>query len=119
VTALPGANAILPALQLSGLPTDAFTFAGFLPSKDKGVRDVINQHKDERETTVFYESPKRIEKTLGVLSDIIPDRQISVVREISKLYEDALHGTASELLAIIQGKPLKGEIVPKSMTLMR
>lgn len=111
VTALPGANAILPALQLSGLPTDAFTFTGFLPSKDKGVRDVIAQYQNASETTVFYDSPKRIEKTCAILNDLIPNRQISIIREISKLYEDALHGTPSELLAIIKGKPLKGEIV--------
>jgi len=111
VTALPGANAILPALQLSGLPTDAFAFAGFLPSKDKGVRDIISQYKNARETMVFYESPKRIEKTCVILNDLIPNREISVIREISKLYEDALHGTASELLSMIREKPLKGEIV--------
>ncbi len=111
VTALPGANAILPAIQLSTLPSDHFTFVGFLPSKDKGVRDVLVRYLNVPETCVFYESPNRIEKTLNIINDVMGDRQIAVVREISKLYEQALHGSASEILTIMANKPLKGEIV--------
>ena len=111
VTALPGANAVLPALQLSGLPCDKFTFAGFLPSKDKALKDALSRLKTVSETTVFYESPNRIEKTLAVIADILGDRPMALVREISKLYEDSLRGTASGILAHIQVKPIKGEIV--------
>lgn len=110
VTALPGANAVLPAIQLSAMPSDEFTFLGFLPSKDKGVRDAITKIEDRVETCVFYESPNRIEKTLKIMAEMIPNRPIAVVREISKLYEEALRGKASEILSIIADKPLKGEI---------
>jgi 16S rRNA (cytidine1402-2'-O)-methyltransferase len=111
VTALPGANAVLPALQLSGLPCDNFTFAGFLPNKDKAVRESISAIKNRCETHVFYESPKRIEKTCAILADVLGDRHIAVVREISKLYEESIRGAAAEILDAIKNKPLKGEIV--------
>lgn len=111
VTALPGANAILPALQLSGLPTDKFTFGGFLPSKQSGVQQILKTYQNHPETLIFYDTAKRLEKTLMVLTDIYPTRQISVVREISKLYEESLRGTATEILASLTDKIIKGEIV--------
>ena len=111
VIALPGANAVLPALQLSGLPTDSFTFCGFLPSKEQGVRSSMAHYSHCPETVIFYDSPNRIEKTLNIINEIIPNRQIAVVREISKLYEESLCGFASEILLKIIQKPLKGEIV--------
>ena len=111
VTALPGANAVLPALQLSALPTDHFVFGGFIPAKDKAVRDLLDHYKGYAETLVFYDTAKRIEKTLSVMCEIIPDRQIAVVREISKLYEESLRGKAQDILQRLQVKPIKGEIV--------
>lgn len=110
VTALPGANAVLPALQLSAMPTDSFIFAGFLPSKDKGVRDAIENYKSRLETIIFYESPKRIAKTLMILKEIMPTRKLAVVREISKLYEEAIHMTAVDLADYIAENPVKGEV---------
>lgn len=110
VTALPGANAILPALQLSGMPTDVFLFAGFLPPKDKGVRDELKKYTGRKETCVFYESPKRIEKTLNIIAELMPDRRMAIVREISKLYEQSLRGTASEILSNLSDQSLKGEM---------
>jgi 16S rRNA (cytidine1402-2'-O)-methyltransferase len=111
VTALPGANAVLPALQLSGLPCDQFFFGGFLPAKDKALRDVLSRYIAVPETLIFYESPKRVEKTLSVIGDVLGNRQMALVREISKLYEDSIRGTAADILTHIQAKPVKGEIV--------
>ena len=68
VTALPGANAVLPALLLSAIPSDKFTFAGFLPSKDKAVKDTLANYSDRQETLIFYDSPKRILKSLKLQS---------------------------------------------------
>ena len=111
VTGLPGANAVLPAIQLSGLPSDKFVFGGFLPSKDKAVRDALYHYLNREETLVFYDSPKRVDKTLSVLEDMMPEREIAIVREISKLYEESLKGFATDLLKHITDKPLKGEVV--------
>ena len=111
ITALPGANAVLPALQLSAMPSDRFLFAGFLPSKDKGVRDVISEYADRRETLVFYESPNRIGKTLDIIAEIIPQREIAVIREVSKLYEESLIDNAKDLAEFLRVNPIKGEIV--------
>ncbi len=110
VTALPGANAVLPALQLSAMPTDKFMFAGFLPSKDKGVRDIFTSYKNRDETMIFYDSPKRVAKTLAILSDIMPDRAVALVREISKLYEEVFRMKAGNLADHIADNPVKGEI---------
>lgn len=111
VTALPGANAVLPALQLSGLPSDSFAFLGFLPAKDKALQDFLERQKARADTWLVYESPKRLVKTLAVMAQIMPDRPVAVSREISKLYEETLRGTASAILAQIGDKQVKGEIV--------
>lgn len=110
VTALPGANAVLPALLLSSLPSDRFLFIGFLPSKDKAMRDLLSEYADRPETLIYYESPKRLSKTLAALAEIMPDRQIAVVREISKLYEESICMNASDLADKIAANPVKGEI---------
>ena len=111
VTALPGANAVLPALQLSGIPCDQFIFGGFLPAKDKALRDVLSRYKNTMQTLIFYDSPKRVEKTLFAIDDIMGNRQVALVREISKLYEESIRGTAADIINTIQAKPIKGEIV--------
>lgn len=111
VTALPGANAVLPALQLSGLQSDSFTFGGFLPSKDKAMRDMIAAYANRRETILFYDTPKRIVKTVKALADVMPDRDIAIIREISKLYEQALTMKPQDMLRYLQDHPLKGELV--------
>lgn len=111
VTALPGANAVLPAMQLSGLPSDQFAFAGFLPSKDKAIRDVLTQWQSVSYAVMFYKSPNRIEKTLAIIDDIMPERPLALVREISKLYEESIRGTAEDILKRLKEKPAKGEIV--------
>lgn len=111
VHCLPGATAFVPALVNSGLPNDRFTFEGFLPHK-KGRKTRIENLQDEARTMVFYESPHRLMKTLEQFSEAFgPDRMASVSRELSKLYEENVRGTLSELIAYYQENPIKGEIV--------
>lgn len=111
VTCLPGATAFVPALVMSGLPSDAFVFEGFLPVK-KGRQTRMNALKEESRTMIFYESPHRILKTLEQFRETFgDDRRAAVSREISKMYEETVRGTLSEILTIFAGKAPKGEIV--------
>ena len=111
VECLPGATAFVPALVCSGLPCDRFIFEGFLPPK-KGRTKRIEALKQEPRTIVFYESPYRLVKLLQQLSDVFGnERNASVSREISKLYEETVRGSLSELIAHFQEKGVKGEIV--------
>ena len=111
ITCLPGATAFVPALVMSGLPSDSFVFEGFLPVK-KGRSTFLNRLKDESRTMIFYESPHRILKTLQNFAETFgSDRRCSVSREISKIFEETVRGTISEILTIFVEKPPKGEIV--------
>ncbi len=111
ITTIPGACAAICALQLSGLPSNSFTFAGFIPNKDKARNDFFNKYKNYDSTLIFYETANRLTKTLEVAKDIFADREISVAREITKLYEECKSGSAKELLTYyIENQP-KGEIV--------
>lgn len=109
---LPGATAFVPALVKSGLPADRFIFEGFLPHK-KGRQTKLNQIIASNATTILYESPHRIVKTITQIQEIAdPERLISVSREISKKFEETITGTAAELLAHYQdGGTIKGEFV--------
>lgn len=112
VTALPGANAVLPALQLSGLPSDGFVFAGFMPSKDKARKEMLARWGRCIHPVVFYETAPRLLKTLEAIKDVLDHRKVSVVREISKLYEEY---RTDDIKALVDhyttvGRP-KGEIV--------
>jgi len=111
VYCLPGPTALIPALVVSGFPTDRFAFEGFLPPK-KGRQKRWEALKNETRTMVFYESPHRIEKFLNEVSEYFgSDFPIVVCREISKKFEETLRGTANELLQKISERPLKGELV--------
>ncbi|MHA7130377.1 16S rRNA (cytidine(1402)-2'-O)-methyltransferase [Algoriphagus namhaensis] len=111
VQCLPGATAFVPALVASGLPSDRFTFEGFLPHK-KGRKTRIEQLAEETRTMVFYESMHRLIKTLGQLAEVFgEDRKASVSREISKLHEETVRGTLTEIAEYYQTNPLKGELV--------
>lgn len=114
VIALPGANAVLPGLQLSAFPTDQFYFGGFLPSK-AGERESLltaNMARFSDMTQCYYESPKRLKACLQAIADIDSAREVAVVREISKLHEEAIRGTAQDVLNILNGRDsVKGEIV--------
>lgn len=108
---LPGATALIPALVQSGFPSDRFIFEGFLPPK-KGRQTRIKSWKDQSKTIVFYESPHKIVKTLKQLKEFLgADRKLSVIREISKMFEETQRGTVSELLTHFEAKPPKGEFV--------
>lgn len=109
VIALPGATAFVPALIASGLFPSPFLFYGFLNAKDAKQRKELELLKNYSMTIIFYEAPHRIEKTLSNIMEIFGDRQISLSREISKLYEEIYRGTISEVLKELE--VLKGEMV--------
>jgi len=111
VTVIPGANAPLAALSLSGLPNDRFLFAGFLPVKDKARRDVLAELGAVRSTLIFFETTPRLAKSLAAIADSLPGREVSVAREITKLHEECRTGSAEELLAHYTANPPRGEIV--------
>ena len=111
VQCLPGATAFVPALVSSGLPCDRFAFEGFLPQK-KGRQTKLQSLKDEERTMIFYESPFRLVKTLQQFAEVFGgDRQVSVCREISKVHEESVRGSLTEVIAHFQEKEPKGEIV--------
>lgn len=111
VETLPGPTAFIPALVNSGLPCERFCFEGFLPQK-KGRQKRLETLREEERTMVFYESPYRVEKTLLQLAEVCgADRQASVSREISKIYEETLRGSLQQLAKHFREKPPKGEFV--------
>ena len=111
VEAVPGACALIAALTASGLPTDEFHFIGFLPHKSGQRRKQLESLKTFSGTLALYESPYRIEKLLGELNEVFPDRQIVLARELTKKFEEFLRGKPVELLALLQQRKLKGEFV--------
>jgi len=111
IEALPGATAFVPALIKSGFPTDRFVYEGFLPQK-KGRKTRIEQMATEERTQVLYESPHRIMKLLTELQDNMPERLVSVSRELTKKFEETITGTPSQLIAHFDAKQaIKGEFV--------
>ena len=110
-TIIPGASSILMALLGSGSSTDKFSFRGFLPVKSGQRERELRAAAERDETTIFFESPYRLTKTLAACIDIIPERQLCVARELTKKFEEFRRGVASELLAHYQAHPPKGEIV--------
>ncbi|MCW8312979.1 16S rRNA (cytidine(1402)-2'-O)-methyltransferase [Sphingobacterium thalpophilum] len=111
VQCLPGATAFVPALVNSGLPNDRFCFEGFLPVK-KGRQTRLKALAEEKRTMIFYESPHRILKTIDEFISIFgPERQASISRELSKLYEENVRGTLTDLKLHFENNPIKGEFV--------
>jgi 16S rRNA (cytidine1402-2'-O)-methyltransferase len=111
VECLPGPTALIPALVVSGFPTDAFVFEGFLPVK-KGRQTKLKELSAEERTLVLYESPHRIGKTIEQLAEYLgAERKACICRELSKLHEEILRGTLTELAAICKARTLKGEMV--------
>lgn len=111
VECLPGPTAFVPALVNSGLPSDRFTFEGFLPHK-KGRQTRLQNLTSEERTMIFYESPHRLVKALQQFVEFFgPDRQVSVARELTKIYEENVRGTLLEVIAYFSEKTIKGEIV--------
>ncbi len=111
LTIIPGPSSILAALVGSGFSTERFYFGGFLPVKSGQRERELRATAERGETTIFFESPYRLTKTLAVCTGIMPDRQLCVARELTKKFEEFRHGIASELLAHYEAHPAKGEIV--------
>lgn len=111
ISVIPGACAVVCALQLSGLPTNRFMFAGFVPNKEKARLDLFSELNNINTTLVLYDTANKIDKTLSAIEKIMPNREIAIVREITKMYEECISGTASELIKKINDNPLKGELV--------
>ncbi|OLP53450.1 16S rRNA (cytidine(1402)-2'-O)-methyltransferase [Rhizobium rhizosphaerae] len=112
VVPLPGASAPLAALLGSGLPNDAFLFAGFLPTKDKARRDRLGELKASPATLIFFESPHRIGATLAAAAEVLgAARQAAVCRELTKTFEEFRRGTLEDLAAAYDDLTVKGEIV--------
>ncbi len=111
VTVVPGANAILPALLLSGFPTDAFVFEGFLPRKKGELERKLLLFEEEKRTAVFFVSPHRLLKILESIDGTLPDREIAVAREITKIHEEIKRGSARQLADYFGSRRVRGEIV--------
>ncbi len=111
VECLPGPTALIPALVQSGFPCDRFVFEGFLPHK-KGKQTALKRLADEDRTTVVYESPHRLMKTLeDLLAHVGDKRAVSVSRELTKVHEETVTGTLPEVIGHFRGKEIKGELV--------
>lgn len=111
IEALPGATAFVPALVKSGLPSERFVFEGFLPHK-KGRQTRFLALAEETRTIILYESPHRLLKTLIQIKEFLGgDRMVSVSRELTKMFEETVNGTALEVVAHFEANPIKGEFV--------
>lgn len=112
IEAIPGPSALTTALSIAGMPIADFVFLGFLPHK-KGRQTLFKEMAEAKRATVFYESPHRIMKTLASLAEIIPDRTIGIARELTKIYEEIVRGTAQEVLEYFEAnkEKQKGEFV--------
>ena len=108
---LPGPSAVTMALVLSGLPTDSFSFFGFLSNKGQRRRHELQALADREETLIFFESPFRIVKMLQDAMEVLGDREAAVARELTKKFEEVLRGNLSELIRDMTQKPRKGEMV--------
>ncbi|MGN6500425.1 MAG: 16S rRNA (cytidine(1402)-2'-O)-methyltransferase [Tsuneonella sp.] len=111
VTSLPGPCAAVLGLTLSGLPNDRFLFAGFLPVKEKARGDTLRQLASVPATLVFYETAPRLERALTAIRTELPEREVAVAREMTKLHEECRTGTPDELIRHYAAHPPKGEIV--------
>ena len=111
VTALPGACAVITALQLSGLPTNRFMFAGFIPNKDKARQELFTELAPINTTLIFYETAPRLLKTLTQAKEIFACREIAVMRELTKLYEETVCGSFDEVIENFTNNEPKGEFV--------
>jgi len=111
VFSIPGPNAAISALIVSGFPTDRFTFYGFLPKTEGKIRKVLGEIDKREETAVIYESTHRIKKTLERIDKFFPEFSIFIAREMTKKFEEHLFGTAKEILQKNKDRNIKGEIV--------
>ena len=111
VTVIPGVSAVISALQISGLRTNRFMFAGFIPNKQKARLDLFSELKDINTTLVFYETAPRLIDTLKAMKSVFEKREIAVARELTKIHEECISGPVDELIIHYEQLPPKGEIV--------
>jgi 16S rRNA (cytidine1402-2'-O)-methyltransferase len=111
VVPIPGACAAMAALSASGLPSDAFTFEGFLPNRTGRRRERLAAMKGEGRVLILYEAPTRLEAALADILEIFGDRDLVVAREMTKVYEEFIRGKVSEVLRTVEGNRIRGEVV--------
>ena len=110
VVPLPGPSAVAAVLSASGLPTDRFVFEGFLPAKKQERETRLKSLRAESRTVVFYEAPHRLQESLSDMLNLLGDREIVVAREVSKIHEEYLRGTITEVISQLGERDVKGEI---------
>jgi 16S rRNA (cytidine1402-2'-O)-methyltransferase len=108
-TSLPGPSSAINSLILSGLPPDKFVFQGYLPKKRGKRNKILESLRCENRTVIIFESPKRVPRLLGEIKEVLPEREIVLTREMTKIYEEVIRGTSSEILDNMP--KLKGEFV--------
>jgi len=111
VVSVPGPSALTAAISLSGLPIKEFTFVGFLPPKKNQRRKMLDELSMEKRILVFYEAPHRILETLEDMSEIFGERNAALVRELTKIHEEALRGSLADILRMLDNKTIAGEYV--------
>ncbi len=111
VEPVPGPSALLAAVVVSGLPSDSFVFEGFLPRRAGERKRRLEELATQRRTLVFFEAPHRLDKTLADMLEVLGDREVALCRELTKLHEEVRRGRLTELVAELQRKPVKGELV--------
>ncbi len=109
VVPIPGATAAIAALSISGMPTDTFVFEGFLPAKEIARKKRLQELSEEKRTLIFYEAPHKIIRTVEDMLDVLGDRRAVVTRELTKIHEEAIRGTLSEVLKHLNAGVIKGE----------
>jgi len=107
---IPGPTAMIAAISISGLPTDAFVFEGFLPARKGARQKRLRTLRDERRTIILFEAPHRLKESLEDILNIMGDRRIVITRELTKIHEEVLRGRISEIKEMLKNRSLKGEI---------
>ena len=110
ITPIPGPTASIAALSISGLPTDAFVFEGFLPAKKAARRKRLQELLSERRTIIMFETPRRASSSLEDISEILGDRRVVLTRELTKMFEEVIRDRVTSIMEKIKGRSLKGEI---------
>jgi 16S rRNA (cytidine1402-2'-O)-methyltransferase len=111
VVPVPGPSAVIAALSAAGLPTDRFAYEGFLPNRQGKRRDKLESIRREERVVVFYEASNRLEASLSDLLEVLGEREVVIARELTKIHEEFLKGNAAQLLELISGRRIKGEVV--------
>jgi len=110
ITPIPGPTASIAALSISGLPTDAFVFEGFLPAKKAARQKKLKEISSERRTIIMFDTPRRVSSSLEDISEILGDRRIVLTRELTKMFEEVIRDRVTSIMEKIKGRSLKGEI---------